>query len=107
MRGDLRQHAADVLRTARTWELPEQRWAIVNRVVDELEAALAADDEDAVAEAILDLEQAGPVRGGQQMTTTRGAAGEFRERTSQLVRRLEDPSAADRPAETPPPRAQS
>jgi len=101
MRSDLRRDAWDVARTALTWELPAERWAIVVPLLDELAAALDADDEDGVAQAIMDLEQAGPVRGPRSMVGS-SAPGEVRERIrvleriSQLPREDAEPSLKGR-----------
>lgn len=94
----VRQDALDVLRNALTWELPAQRWESVGRAVVELADALAADDEEAIGEAVLNLEQSGPVRGPRSMEGA-SAPSEVRSRIVPLVDHLERSSARDQTTE--------
>ena len=89
-----RQDALDVLRNALTWELPVQRWESVRRAVVQLADALAVDDEEAITEAVLNLEQSGPVRGPRSMEGA-STPWEVRSLIVPVVDHLERSAASD------------
>jgi hypothetical protein len=60
--GDLRAEALDVISDALTWQLVDESWKAIERVLIAMDEALAADDSQALAAATADLELAGPVR---------------------------------------------
>jgi hypothetical protein len=95
------QDVHDVLRTALTWELPDQRWGSISRTLDELTEALAADDEDAIAEAVMDLERSGPVRGVRSMEGG-SASPEMRDRMVRVIDHLERRPVEDESIQDPP-----
>lgn len=59
---DVRAEALDVISDALEWRLAEARWQAIEQVLSAMEAALEADNMDALAAATADLELAGPLR---------------------------------------------
>jgi hypothetical protein len=60
--GQIRQEALSVLRGMRLWKLPHTRWEAIAGILASMTAELEAGNLDAVAEATVQLEIAGPVR---------------------------------------------
>jgi len=92
---DVRAEALDVLSDALQWRLAEARWQAIEQVLITMDAALEADDLDALAAATADLELAGPLR-----ITRIGAtpvvppAPPVRDRLNRLVHSLGEVTAA-------------
>ncbi|HUY46730.1 MAG TPA: CATRA system-associated protein [Streptosporangiaceae bacterium] len=86
---DVRAEALDVVSDALQWRLAEARWQAIEQVLSAMDAALEADNLDALAAATADLELAGPLR-----ITRIGAtpvvppAPPVRDRLNQLVHSL-------------------
>src|SRR5215469_17602715 len=59
---DVRAEALDVLSDVRQWRLADARWRAVEQVLIAMDAAVQADDSDALMAATADLELAGPLR---------------------------------------------
>lgn len=57
-----RTEALDVISDALQWRLADARWAAIEEVLAAMDAALSANDTEALAAATADLELAGPVR---------------------------------------------
>jgi hypothetical protein len=57
-----RAEALEVVSDALQWRLTKERWQAIKQVLAAMDAAIAADDSDALAEATADLELSGPVR---------------------------------------------
>lgn len=90
--------AIDVLRDVLVWELAPPRWHEVERIVESIEAALAAADVDALREVTADLELVGPVRIPRIGATPQVPAPDrVRERTNHLIHSLGATSSATPP----------
>jgi hypothetical protein len=86
------QDALEVLQSARYWHLPAARWVEVERPVDALTRAFAADDDKAFRRATTELELLGPVRAASAADPPREPAGErIRERIVELIHTLAIP----------------
>jgi hypothetical protein len=59
---DVRAEALDVVSDALQWRLADARWQAIEQVLVAMDAALEADDLEALAAAAADLELAGPLR---------------------------------------------
>lgn len=85
----LKDDAANVLQDALSWELSPARWEGISAILQALESDLAEQDIDAIADAVAQLELAGPVR-----LTSIGAPPvtppppKVRERINQLIHQL-------------------
>jgi hypothetical protein len=94
---DVRAEAVVVISDALQWRLTAARWQAIEELLAAMDAALAADDLEALAAAITDLELAGPVR-----ITRIGAAPavpappQVRDRLNRLVNSLGGTSAPNR-----------
>jgi len=104
---DVRAEALDVLSDVRQWRLADARWRAVEQVLIAMDAAVQADDSDALMAATADLELAGPLRLTRIGATPVGPpARPVRDRLNRLVHSLggtvpeqqrepEDPGADD------------
>jgi hypothetical protein len=94
---DVRAEAVVVISDALQWRLTAARWQAIEELLAAMDAALAADDLEALTAAVADLELAGPVR-----ITRIGAAPavppplQVRDRLNRLVNSLGGASAANR-----------
>jgi len=83
--------ALDVLSEVLMWQLAAPRWQAIEEVLIAMAAALQTNDLEALAEATIDLELAGPVRitriGGTSLSAPTDAV---RSRVVQLIRSLND-----------------
>jgi hypothetical protein len=93
---DIRNDALDVLREAVLWRLAGDRWSAVDRALDALAAALAANEADAFRDGVHDLELAGPTRAVRiEDTSVLPAPVSVRVRINELVHTLEGSRRSD------------
>jgi hypothetical protein len=83
--------ALDVLSNVLTWQLAAPRWQVLEKVLVAMDTALQANDLEALAEATIQLELAGPVRITRIGDTSVSAPTDaVRGRVAHLIRSLRD-----------------
>jgi hypothetical protein len=93
------EDAIDILNDVLQWELTTARWEQVDRLIEALGLALAADDRDTFVAALTELELLGPVRATRLgATPVVPAPAPIRERANRLVHEL--PTASTSPRRT-------
>jgi hypothetical protein len=80
------EDALDVLGDLPRWELPEPRWELIGPILDRMEQAFAAGDDEDLRDATTQLELHGPVRANRIGTEdVTGPDPSITERQNRLV----------------------
>jgi hypothetical protein len=91
----IRQHTLTIVQNAQKWELPAARWEVIAAVLAVLLQALDQGNLDAVAEAAIQLELAGPTRITKIGAPAKPAPPPVRERLNETVTKLTKVSGED------------